>query len=1025
MKPVRLTIQAFGPYPDQTAIDFRSAVDSGLFGIYGPTGSGKSTLFSAMTFALFGEPAKSEQDATSLRSDHADPGTLTEVEFVFDMGGRRYVVLRRPEQMRQKQRGDGEKKSAHEAYLFDATGIALENIKDGNRGPNLAEKKVRDVDLAIETLLGYGAAQFRQIVLLPQGRFEAFLSAKTKERLDILRELFDVSRYRAVMAKLKVDADDAERAVREERAVCQGRLTADGFESSVALGDGIAAAQVHQALLQDAEIAANAAFEASEGGLQEALQVEALFQAVETAHKLLASLQAGQANMDLLATRIQKAEQASTLRDVEVRVVEANAAVATAEEKCKQSEGAVADAGVRAQAADGTLKQEADRAAEIDALRLRIDALARHRETLDKAADVTQTLTDAKAREHEAVKALEDSRQRLAGLQTPRRTKAEELKAAESIEVRRAELSASLTAIKAALTESEAFEKATRQVQAAQTDVSGSVARNQTATQAAQKARNAYEDAEQKLAAAQAQHLASKLVDGEPCAVCGATEHPVPASGTIEAAGREQAFRSAKAALQVAESQAHKATQELAGFKAILQERQDHLSGLATPQETSATLKGKESALRQDFQGLGPKLDVAAAQAEIDLLDIEIAALEIERETLQADLTKQQHDTTTYGARLAEMLSPVPQNLRDLTALEATQKAASRELALRETAKQKIETAAKAAREAEIAASKDQEAARSLVALSKDQQQKAKESFSARLAQTQMSEQDYRAIKPFIGTLEQDRRTVAEYQRKIDNARETATNAASAIGELQRPPLPDLEALRDAAQQTLTNAREERSATAHQLGHLISLRDSLADAMRRLDESEAASGPLRGLAALVNGDNAQRLDLETFAIGAMFDQVLEAANLRLGPMTSDRYRVQRDKEGGGRGRRGLGIEVFDVHTGKPRPTATLSGGESFIAALALALGLADIVESASGKVRLDTIFIDEGFGSLDAEDSSGTLDRVLDALATLVSQSRAVGLISHVRQVQEAIPNGFYIRKHPSGSSSVEIRGGT
>ncbi|NOX74420.1 MAG: hypothetical protein GXP03_12650 [Alphaproteobacteria bacterium] len=172
----------------------------------------------------------------------------------------------------------------------------------------------------------------------------------------------------------------------------------------------------------------------------------------------------------------------------------------------------------------------------------------------------------------------------------------------------------------------------------------------------------------------------------------------------------------------------------------------------------------------------------------------------------------------------------------------------------------------------------------------------------------------------------------------------------------------------------------------------------------------------------MNGDNTQKLDLETFAIGAMFDQVLDAANLRLGPMTANRYRLERDLEGGGRGRRGLGIQVFDIHTGKARPTTTLSGGETFIAALALALGLADAVESASGKIKLDTIFIDEGFGSLDTESGSGTLEQVLQALSSLVSQNRAVGLISHVPLVQEAIPNGFYVRKHLAGST-VETRG--
>jgi exonuclease SbcC len=236
---------------------------------------------------------------------------------------------------------------------------------------------------------------------------------------------------------------------------------------------------------------------------------------------------------------------------------------------------------------------------------------------------------------------------------------------------------------------------------------------------------------------------------------------------------------------------------------------------------------------------------------------------------------------------------------------------------------------------------------------------------------------------------------------------------------------PDIEALRKTHQthaETLGRATEERIAAQTRVDQLDRLRKGMEETLRKLDEAEAASGPLRGLAALVNGQNSQRLTLETFAIGAMFDQILEAANLRFGPMTNYQYNLEREMENGGRGKRGLGTQVFDAHTGKSRATTTLSGGETFIAALALALGLADVVEAASGKVRLDTIFIDEGFGSLDTENGSGTLEQVLQVLNSIVRQNRAVGLISHVPLVQEAIPNGFYVRKGMSGSS-IEERG--
>jgi exonuclease SbcC len=298
----------------------------------------------------------------------------------------------------------------------------------------------------------------------------------------------------------------------------------------------------------------------------------------------------------------------------------------------------------------------------------------------------------------------------------------------------------------------------------------------------------------------------------------------------------------------------------------------------------------------------------------------------------------------------------------------------------------------------------------------------AMETFQSRLERAGFTEKDFRTLKPAIAAIDEDRASVEEHRRKLENAKETAERTAEAIREKARPDLPGIEAKWREAEEKLTEATDQRSGALHRLESLTKLRDELTETLRELDEAEAASGPLRNLAALVNGDNPQKLDLETFAIGAMFDQVLEIANLRLGPMMANRYRLERDLEGAGRGRRGLGIQVFDIHTGKARPTTTLSGGETFIAALALALGLADVVESASGKVRLDTIFIDEGFGSLDTENGSGTLDQVLQALNSLVSQNRAVGLISHVPLVQEAIPNGFYVRKS-LGGSSVEARG--
>ncbi|NKC05006.1 SMC family ATPase [Ochrobactrum haematophilum] len=301
MKPVRLTMQAFGPYSEQETIDFRDAVDAGLFGIYGQTGSGKSTIFSAMTFALFGEAAKAEQETPSLRSDNADANRPTEVEFVFDIADRRYVVRRRPEQSRPKQRGNGETRDPHEAWLFDATGMALDDITPERPGKVIEEKKVGPVGKAIEDLLGYGADQFRQIVLLPQGRFEAFLAADTKARLGILRDLFDVSLYRRLAARMKADAEAVERQFRTEREVFARRLNAEGFESLDALKSGIEESETSYSDLAKVEINQREAQKKAYAALEAAKALDRLFETAIKASNEVTALQQQASEIDAIA----------------------------------------------------------------------------------------------------------------------------------------------------------------------------------------------------------------------------------------------------------------------------------------------------------------------------------------------------------------------------------------------------------------------------------------------------------------------------------------------------------------------------------------------------------------------------------------------------------------------------------------------------------------------------------------------------------------------------------------------------
>jgi len=615
MRPVRLTMQAFGPYPDREIIDFRDAVEAGLFGIYGPTGSGKSTIFSAMTFALFGEPAKTEQDAPSLRSDHAEAGVQTEVEFVFDLGEHRFVVWRQPDQMRPKQRGEGETRSPHEAFLFDATGLVLEDIKGSQRGRIIAEKKVRDVDTAISQMLGYGPEQFRQIVLLPQGRFETFLSAKTRERVEILRELFDVSLYRTLAEKLKIDSEIAERAVRDERKVCAGRLAAEGFESTDALSAGIAEAETLHTEMLENEKEARSALGAVQDALTAAEKVEAQFNAAKDARKSLAGLQAEKNEIDALADRVARAEKALSLLDVEANVMRATDEVGEAEENLQEAREAAEAARKKAGSAAQTLQKEIDRAGETEELRRQVEELDRHEKVLEKSTDVTEALDKAQAAEREAAGKRDETKQRLTGLQEKQRKKNNALKAARTTEAVRHEMLISLTAFEASFKKAVTFEKAENDILTIKAEAGELTSAHGTAAGQTKQARVRFEEAERNLASVQALHLASGLVPGVPCPVCGASDHPAPATGKAEHAGRDQEFRDAKATWEQAEAAARSVAGKLTKAETILRERQDQLVSLDPPEDSVAVLKERIDAGQQALDGLDPETDFAEAEA--------------------------------------------------------------------------------------------------------------------------------------------------------------------------------------------------------------------------------------------------------------------------------------------------------------------------------------------------------------------------------------------------------------------------
>lgn len=1021
MKPLILTLQAIGPYAERQTVDFRGVLDSGLFGIYGATGSGKSTIFSAMTFALFGEAARAEQHATTLRSDHADPGLLTQVELIFEDGGRIYRVVRQPEQTRPAKRGGGDTLEKHKAWLFDVTGLDLDAVGEHNPGKVVAEHKVTRVDEEIIKILGYGSAQFRQIVLLPQGRFEAFLSADTPERLKILRELFDVSLYRRLTELVKSKADAAEKDVAAARAVCLGRLSAERFGGMEALAHGIVeAADLHRQML-DRAAQQKEAGESATAAYQNAVQTDAQFKEHREAETDLIRIESAHSEMQDVQSRLERARRMQTLADVAAARDGAGRDLADAQRR----QTSLAD---RLEIIETTARTAREAAT---AWELKAPDCEKLTETLHTFRQYGVVLTASKGLATAAASAALKARDQAAAAQHAkdnldasvlRKTSLEiALQEAQSKAMQRARLTAEMAELRSRHVEASHFDNLSRKSATAHATLQRARMDDAKAREALLLALKTYEQAERELLQDHAAHLATQLAPGDPCPVCGSQDHPAPARGTAGNDRIDQHYAEAKSELDAARKSSAHAQAQAEITQRACHDNDAALQALRPPPRAASDIAADLQRLTDQLTRLVQTTDPETLKSELVDLEVRISSAATTFEAARASETEAAKASVAAKQSFDDAIAKIPPDLRDATSLSA--------------AIAKLDSAiADHNRHREAAADANRQAGEALAAVRREAELSAEEldrlarqvaerdaAFALRLTQQGLTSDDYQRHKADSADIAALETRISEYAGKRAAARQRLHRASAIIATLDRPDFNALAAARDAAIAAYEEANTTAIRAAARMHQLTTLQADLAEEGQRLDAWEKQTAPLRELAEAFTGRSYQKIDLETFAISTVFDRVLDAANLRLGPMTRGRYNLARETEGKGNARRGLGIAVEDTYTGRQRPTSTLSGGETFIAALALALGLSDVVESAHGSVRLDTIFIDEGFGSLDSDGDSGTLETVLQILHDLVGASRAVGLISHVPLVQQAIPNGFFVIKTPAGSH-IEVR---
>ncbi len=1013
MRPIKMSLTAFGPFPDTQTVDFRPALSARLFGIYGPTGAGKTSILDGICFALFGESSGQERQGDDLRSHHATPDIETEVSLIFEVGAKRYHVVRRPRQTVRGKRGDALVERQHWAALYDATDIEVDDIDADSPGVVMEERKVEVVADRMRSILNYSAAQFRQVVLLPQGQFRQLLTASSDQRSAVLRGLFDVSLYERLVERLKVEASELRDEVEAGRSEINGHLQAHAVSDTDALAALIETLTADVGVQTTGRDAARGVRDKARETLQAAQQIQDRFTEHDAALDGLNGVLARAPEIDVLNQRKAAAERALACVAADDRANEAEndltvglAARTLAADQASESARLLSEAmaGLEASAARQPERDAAVAAVtQLEGVQKRVAGAEPLREA---ARSSSQAALEAKAALELAVDDHDVAEQANGAANA-------ELTSVQQTVLRISQVERALQLLRHAREEAAQFANATGVVEKFAAARSAALANHERLSGVLAACRVAETAAEEALASAQAAHLAAKLEDGAPCPVCGATEHPRPAGGAEEGLGLDAAWRQARSAREAADADERQAAQVAARADGEWTQAVSTLAALKVPERDVTAITVDIVAAVEELEVLQTGPDMATIHAAVDAAKLHLASTTSALAAARDQHVAADKAATSAAAALAASLADVPEDLRDAAAVTLRVHAAIEH-------RDQLNDAHQLAVENERRASEAAQAARSGLGHAEVRvteltaaRDTHRASFVAAKTTAGLSDSAYTAAKADIPNIENLASTITEHVAGLAAAQDRKDRAVAAIACLDRPNMEASSAALTDADAILTKAEELLTTTTMRLSQLEATQAHVARLAAELAEATERYRVLGELAQLTDGRNAHRLRLRDFAIAATFDLVLEAANQRFARMSRGRFSLLRKYQGGdGRARAGLDIEVYDAHTDQKRDAHTLSGGEGFLASLSLALGLSDVVQAEAGGVKLDAIFIDEGFGHLDDE----TLDVALDTLRDLVGQDRAVGVISHVEAVKDQIPIGFDVVRQPQGS---------
>lgn len=937
MRPEKLIISAFGPFADEVTIDFSRLGTQGLYLITGDTGAGKTTIFDAITFALYGEASGDYRESNMFRSKYAGADTKTFVELTFSYQEKQYTVRRNPEYLRPKARGEGMTTQKAEAVL---------EYSD-DRQP---VTKASEVTEAVTRIIGLDKNQFTQIAMLAQGEFRKLLMAGTKEREAIFRDIFCTGQYKALQDRLK--SEFLQNTKLYQQLMQRIKQFVEGIRCDSA-----------SACFQEWEYFKNMEGLVPREDLMDLLEdiLTEDKKLVRDYEKEIGTLQKSLAELDKRIGAVSELEKARrNLEKTERTIVSLQQ---EAEEKKREADNAA---------------KEAEKCKEISVQRIRItEKLADYKkqsELTEQIAGKEQKLLALKENRQRALEKMEESGRQIAALK-------ETMEREKDAGKERVQTEGVLYKAKTHFTAVTGLEKKQREYRTQQKKAGQAKSLYMEKAEQCEKLRQDFSKKERLFYDAQAGVLAKTLKEGVPCPVCGSKSHPHPAPFPKEVPSKEL-LDEEKGRLETFE----KEREELSMNAGRLEEKLKHMEqdireeikklsgaektavdGSLAADESSLSMERLESSVQRQKCILEEKIDalntVLEEYGQRERVYMEAAEKLPQVTKAREELEKQSYDCQEQQTKLESCLGQWREQLAELTGnlLFENELAARAELARLEKEEERLEKMVKASAESFTkceSALREQEGQKKIL------------------------------LKQLSAGGQQDLETLKQERREID------------------------------AEQKRKQSNKENIASRYQAN--LDIRDKLQKEWMQLERTEKEYQMMKALSDTANGGLAGRdkIMLETYIQMTYFDRILSRANIRLLKMTDGQFELVRKKGASNqKSQSGLELDVMDHYNGSVRGVQTLSGGESFMASLSLALGLSDEIQMAAGGIRLDTMFVDEGFGSLDDE----TLSKAIRVLGGLTEGKRLVGVISHVTELKQCIDKQIVVRKNRAKGSTVCI----